>query len=149
MNFPMTSLSKVLKIKLRKMTNPFDNSQKQLAVEIYSPSVTTRLNEDEHEPKNLSNTSLRQDDFAHSTPFTATVVSDTIRKNSRFHTQEHSFRNFNLRLKFNFSGESESVVSPPIFSQGNRVPTQLTPVNDLSRQVTTTQKSQQNTQSPL
>ena len=138
MNFPMTSLSKVLKIKLRKMTNPFDNSQKQLAVEIYSPSVTTRLNEDEHEPKNLSITSLRQDDFAHSTPFTATVVSDTIRQKSAFHTQEHSFLkySFYLRLKLNFSGESGSVVSPPIFSLGNRVPTQLNPVSDPSRSVT-------------
>ena len=71
------------------MTNSFDNSEKQLADEIYSPSVTNRLNEDERQPENLSNTSLRQDDFAHSTPFTATVVSDT--NNSPFLTQEHSF----------------------------------------------------------
>ena len=87
----MTSLLKVLK----KMTNSFDNSQKQLADEIYSPSVTTRLNEDERQPENLSNTSLRQDDFAHSTPFTATVVSNTIRQKSPFHTQEHPFLNDN------------------------------------------------------
>jgi hypothetical protein len=68
------------------MTNSFDNSEKQLADEIYSPSVTTRLNEDERQPENLSNTSLRQDDFAHSTPFTATVVNETIRHKSLFLT---------------------------------------------------------------
>lgn len=96
------------KDQLRKMTNSFDNSEKQLADEIYSPSVTTRLNEDERQPENLSNTSLRQDDFAHSTPFTATVVNETIRHKSPFLTQEHSFLkdNFNLRSKLNFSGES-------------------------------------------
>jgi hypothetical protein len=80
--------------------------------------VTTRPNGDEQQPDNLSNTSLRQDDFGHSTPFTATDVSDTIRQSSPFHTQERSFLkvNFNLRSKLNCSGESESVVSPSIFS---------------------------------
>jgi hypothetical protein len=94
------------KDQLRKITNSFDNSEKQLVHEIYSPSVTTLLNEDERQPENLSNTSLRQDDFAHSTPFTATVVNETIRHKSTFLTQEHSFLkdNFNLRSKLNFSG---------------------------------------------
>ena len=116
------------------MTNSFDNSEKQLADEIYSPSVTTRLNEVKHQPENLSNTSLRQDDFAHSTPVTATVVSDT--NNSPFLTQEHSFLkdDFDWRSKLNFSGES--VVNPPIFSQRNRVTTQLTSVNDPSWSIT-------------
>ena len=61
------------------------------AVEAIRKSLTSRPNEDEHQRDNLSNTSLRHDDFAHSTPFTATVVSDTIRQKSPFHTQEHSF----------------------------------------------------------
>ena len=78
------------------MTNSFDNSEKQLADEIYSPSVTTRLNEDERQPENLSNTSLRQDDFAHSTPFTATVVNETIRHKTPFLTQEHCFLKITL-----------------------------------------------------
>jgi hypothetical protein len=127
------------------MTNSFDNSEKQLADEIYSQSVTIRLNEDNHQPEKFSNTSLRQDDFAHSTPFTATVVSDTNRQNSHFLTQEHSsFKDgFDLRSKLNFSGESGSVPSPPIFSQRNRVPTQLTSVNDPFRPITTARKSQQ------
>ena len=114
MNLPMTSLLKVLK----KMTNSFDNSQKQLADEIYSPSVTTRLNEDERQPENLSNTSLRQDDFAHSTPFTATVTR--LGKNLLFiHKNIRFLMITNLKSKLNFSGESGSVVSPPIFNQGN------------------------------
>jgi hypothetical protein len=53
------------KDQVKKMSNSFDNSEKQLADEIYSPSVTTRLNEDKHQPENFANTSLRQDAFAH------------------------------------------------------------------------------------
>jgi hypothetical protein len=58
-------------------------------------------------------------------------------------TEEHSFLkdNLNLRSKLNFPGESGGVVSPSIFSQRNRVPTQLTTVNDPFRSVTTTRKS--------
>jgi hypothetical protein len=87
-------------------------------LEALRKSVKTHPNGDEHQPDNLSNISLRQDDFRHSTPFTATDVSDTIRQTSPFHTQERSFlkANFNLRSKLNCSGESESVVSPSIFS---------------------------------
>ena len=127
------------------MTNSFDNSEKQLADEIYSPPVTTHLNENKHQPENFSNTSLRQDAFAHSTPFMAIVVSDTIRQNSPFLIQEHSSLkdDFDLRSTLNFAGESGSVLSPPIFSPRNRVPTQLTSVNDPSRSITTTRKSQQ------
>jgi hypothetical protein len=104
------------KDQLRKMTNSFDNSEKQLADEVYSSSVATRLNEDERHPENLSNTSLRQDDFAHSTPVTATVVNETIMHKSPFLTQEHSFLkdNFNLRSKLNFSGESGCCMSVSI-----------------------------------
>jgi hypothetical protein len=121
----------------------------------------SRPNGDEHQPENSSNDSIRQDDFAHSSPFTATVVRDTIRQKSPFHTKEHLFLkdNLNLRSKLNFSGESGNCVSPSIFNQGNRVPTQLTTVNDPSHSVATTRKSQPirsdifrdalNTQSPL
>ena len=83
----------------------------------------------------------------------AIVVSDTIRQNSPFLNQEHSSLKveFDLRSTLNFAGDSGSVLSPPIFSPRNRVPTQLTSVNDPSRSITTTRKSQDamNTQSPL